>query len=131
MNNFGRLLLMAEEIEACIKDLKLHATQLLSDGKEVQGFKLVRGRSNRAWLDEDVAGEFLSVHLDPEEMFNMKMVSPAQAEKLLDRLLRKDDDFTSLVHKPEGKVTMVVESDKRSAISLNAEAVFAGCASNS
>lgn len=121
------LIPMAEEIEQVIKDLKLLAQQQLSDGKEVPGYKLVRGRSNREWVDEAAAGEFLSVHLDPEEMYNVKLVSPAAAEKLLDRSLRKEDDFTSLFHKPDGKVTLAPASDKRPAISLDASSVFADC----
>lgn len=120
----AELITKAEEVEACIKDLKLHATKLLLDGKEVPGLKMVRGRSNRVWVDVEAAGEFLSSILDPEEMFTMKMVSPAQAEKLLDRDLRKDDSFLSLIDKPEGKATLVPESDKRQAISGGAECVF-------
>jgi len=122
-----KLLPMASEIEACIKDLKLFATQQLSDGKTVKGFKLVRGRSNRVWVDEEAAGEFLSQHLDPEEQFNVKMIGPAAAEKLLDRQLRKEDDFLGLIDKPEGKLTLAAESDKRQAVSQGAEAVFASC----
>ena len=125
-----KLLPMAEQIEAVIKDLKLYATQQLSDGKEVPGFKLVRGRSNRAWADPEAAGEFLASHLEPEDMYEMKMVSPAEAEKLIDRDTRKSDDFLSLVHKPEGKVTLAPESDKRQAISLDGESVFAQCVQN-
>lgn len=127
MDLFGQILQMAEAIEQCVKDLKLHATLLLAEGKEVKGYKLVRGRSNRAWIDETMAGEFLAERLDPEEMYQMKMVSPAQAEKLLDREARKDESFTSLIHKPEGKVTIAPESDKRAPISLDAESVFANC----
>jgi hypothetical protein len=120
-----RLIPMAKEIEQVIKDLTLLAHQQLANGKEVAGYKLVRGRSNRAWVDVEAAGEYLSLHLEPEEMFNVTMVSPAVAEGLLDRARRKEDDFTSLIHKPEGKVTLALESDKRPAISLDASSVFA------
>jgi len=125
VERIAELISKAEEVEACIKDLKLHATKILLDGDEVKGLKLVRGRSNRVWVDIEAAGEFLSTHLDPEEMFSMKMVSPAQAEKLLDRDLRKESDFTSLIDKPEGKPTLVPEADKRMAISGSAECAFA------
>jgi len=119
-----KLLPKAEQIEQVIKDLKLYATQQILAGKEVPGFKLVAGRSNRSWVDPDLAAEFLAKHLDPEEMYEMKLLSPAKAEKVLDRAIRKDDEFLALIEKPEGKPTLVVESDKRPPLKLDASSVF-------
>ena len=125
MDNFGLLLNMAQEIEACIKDLKAHAQHLLMAGKEVKGFKMVAGRSTRVWADENAAVDFLESRVDPEQMYNTKLVSPAQAEKLLDREDKKSEDFQALVYKPPGKPTLAPESDKRKPLSLDACSVFA------
>lgn len=125
MDIFGQVLSMAEEIEAVIKDLKLHATNLLAHGKPVKGYKLVKGRSIRVWADEDLAIEYMTLHCDFEDLFKQKFVSPTQAEKLLGRELKKDEDFLALVYKPDGKATLVHESDKRAPLKLDAESVFA------
>ncbi len=116
MNNFGILLGMAKEIEACIKDFSIHAQHLLEKGQQVKGFKLVAGRSIRKWIDTDLAVEFMATHVDLEDLYETKLISPTKAEKLLPKDQRKDESFTSLVEKPTGRNTLAVESDKRPAI---------------
>lgn len=86
---------------------------MLDEGVEIPGYKIVEGRSNRRWINEDTAAEKLKTKLTEKEMFSLKLISPTQAEKLLGK---KDPLFNSLVEKPEGAPTIARESDKRPAI---------------
>lgn len=92
-----------------------HVTERLESGKGFPGFKLVAGRSLRQWGDESKAEEVLSA-LAGDAAFTRKLVSPAQAEKLLGKA--KAADIADLIVKPEGRPTIAPESDKRPAINL-------------
>lgn len=92
-----------------------HVTERLESGKGFPGFKLVAGRSLRQWGDESKAEEVLS-SLVGDDAFIRKLVSPAQAEKLLGKA--KAADIADLIVKPEGRPTIAPESDKRPAINL-------------
>lgn len=92
-----------------------HVTERLESGKGFPGFKLVAGRSLRQWSDESKAEEVLS-SLVGDDAFTRKLVSPAQAEKLLGKA--KAADIADLIVKPEGRPTIAPESDKRPAINL-------------
>jgi hypothetical protein len=57
-----------------------------------------------------------------EEIYTMKLISPAQAEKLVGK--KKFGELNELVVKPPGKPTLVPDSDKRKAINENVEDMF-------
>jgi len=99
----------------------------IQHGFTVPGYKLVEGKTNRAWADENKAIEWCAKHsVDPDKMFISKFFSPAQAEKVIGAKLKKDPSFTSLVIKPEGSPTLAKESDKRTALTYrSAEQIFA------
>ena len=99
------------------------ATQELSDlmnGAEPQGFKLVAGRTNRTWVDEEAALKLLNNHLTIDELRpRADLISPAQAEKALKGIelsTKFENKLQSLITRPEGKPTLVPEDDKRPAI---------------
>lgn len=119
-----KLLPMAKQIEQVIKDLTAYGQLKLMHGEQVPGYKLVYGRSNRAWADEKAAAHFLAEQLEPEEMYDVKLITPAKAEDKLPREFKKDDRFQCLITKPEGKITMVPEDDKRPPIAISAETAF-------
>ena len=77
------------------------------------GWKLVEGRSNRRYINEDaVAQTVTEAGFDPYETSVMgitamqKQLGKARFEELL----------SGLIEKPQGKPTLVPESDKRPAI---------------
>lgn len=120
-----KLLPMAKQIEQVIKDLTAYGQMKLMHGEQVPGYKLVTGRANRVWVDEKAAATFMAEYLETEEMYDVKLITPAKAEDRLPRELKKVDKFTALISKPEGKPTMVPETDKRPAVSVNPEVIFA------
>ena len=78
----GRYLQNAELLEGWIEDLRKLAHQMLESGKQVPGYKLVNKRATRQWADEKEAVHWLdSKGLEPDQIFEKKMISPAAAEK--------------------------------------------------
>lgn len=101
-------------------------TKLLDDVEEFlratlpPGVKLVQGREgNRAWADEAAAEKLLSSKLKLDERTTRKLISPTQAQELLQNFLDNEKfaaKFNALVVRPEGKPTLALEDDKRPAI---------------
>lgn len=113
-------------IEQWIDDLKDRVFNELKAGRPVQGYKLVAGKlGNREWLDEAKAEAALkTMRLKEHEMYSRKLISPTKADELANpkkgveaRLgERQWQKLQSLIHRPEGKSTVAVESDPRPAI---------------
>lgn len=83
-------------------------------GKEVPGYKVVEGRTQRKWADEALVREILSVDHDPSEFTITKLAGIPAIEKLL----KKDFQplLGDLVVTPQGGPTLVPLSDKRPAM---------------
>ena len=114
----------APVIEAYIKELRLHVHGLIDRGKNVPGWKLVAGRKTRKWEDEKKALDWLlrySTKIHVDNIYEKKFISPAKAEKL-DRTLKKEKGFTTLIVEKTGNPILVVEDDKRPPLKPNLEA---------
>ncbi len=91
-------------------------------GAKLPGFKLVQGRKGaRTWTDRDAAEAAMRrMRLKVEQMYDMKVISPTDAEKLHKAGAigpRQWPELETLVTQSAGKPTLVPESDKRPAIS--------------
>lgn len=103
-------------IESWARAVRDTATDLLNRGTLVPGWKLVAGRSQRRWDDEDVVEKALArAKLKADQRFVKKLISPAQAEKLLG----KDHPVLKHVSRADGAPTIAPETDKRPAIEIN------------
>lgn len=123
----GKRLLELQDVAKYQKDLQDWILKECLAGKDVPGWKAVEGRSVRDWTDMDQAFEkLISNGIVPEEMlWEKKPLTLAQVEKVIG----KKDFETSVgefVTKKPGKPTLVVESDKRKAITnkITAEKAF-------
>lgn len=96
-------------IESWLKAVEENAFEMLMSGDEVKGFKLVEGRSNRRWIDDNNAELVLS-ELIGDKAYTKKLISPTQAVKALGKDKTKIED---LIEKPPGKPTIAPTSDKR------------------
>ena len=96
-------------IESWLSAVEDLALQRLLDGQALPGFKLVEGRSLRQWRNEDEAITRL-VPLLGGDTYTQKVVSPAQAEKLLKK---QKGDIADLIVKPPGKPTIAQSDDAR------------------
>jgi hypothetical protein len=83
-DQMGEWLTRADLIEQWVSDLRALAAQMLEAGVQVPGWKMVPKRALRQWVSEADASAALSdAGLDRADIFVEKIVSPAQAEKLL------------------------------------------------
>jgi hypothetical protein len=99
-------------------DIKDYALQAALGGKRWQGWKLVEGRSNRKYVNEDaVAKAVESAGFDPYEH---KVMGITAMEKTLGKA-KFSELLGGLVEKPQGKPTLVPEGDKRPAINTAAD----------
>ncbi len=89
-----------------------------AEGGELPGFKLVSGkRGARAWASaEEAETTMKAMRLKVGEMYNLNLISPTQAEKLLKEAPRRWKRLQSLVTQPPGKPTLVPVADPRPAL---------------
>jgi hypothetical protein len=100
---------MVDELITWAGDIKEHALQAALRGKHWDGWKLVAGRSNRKYVNDDtVADKVSKAGYDPYEK---KLLGITAMQKLLGKS-KFDELLSGLIEKPEGKPTLVVESDK-------------------
>ena len=94
-------------------DVKEYALQQAISGKEWTGWKLVEGRSNRKYTNEAaVAATVEGAGFDPYER---KVLGVTAMQKLLGKT-RFEELLAPYIEKPQGKPTLVPESDKRPAM---------------
>lgn len=122
VEQIAQVLSRAKMVAGLIKAVKRHAIQMLRLGQEVPGFKLVEGKRNRMWTDELEARRLLETEFDVDEIAPRKLISPAQAEKLLGKKEAKER-LAGLIGKPEGEPTIAPLSDRRKALEPDFQAL--------
>ena len=116
-------LLTDEEVESILsqiddlvnwaEDIKAYALQSAISGKHWSGYKLVEGRATRKYTDERaVAATVMAAGFDPYEK---KLLGITAMTSLLGKKTF-NDLLSSLIAKPQGKPTLVPESDSRPAM---------------
>ena len=114
------ILSKVDDLVAWASDIKDYALQQAISGKVWTGFKLVEGRSNRKYVnDAAVAAAVEKAGFDPYEQ---KLLGITAMQKLLGKA-RFEEVLAGLIEKPQGKPTLVPESDKRPAMN-NAKSDF-------
>ena len=117
----GGMLADATVLEMRIKALREYAHRQLTAGMPVPGWKLVDKRATTRWGDENGAAEFLLFHVEREDIFIEKMVTPAAAKKLIPR--EALDELLGYTTQSSSGTTLVPEDDKREAV-VNLSAVM-------
>ena len=101
------------------EDVKQYALDEAVKGKKWSGYKLVEGRSNRKYTDEKtVADKVTNAGYDPYEK---KVLGITAMTKLLGKK-KFEELLGGLVEKPQGKPTLVSQSDARPEMNLSANA---------
>lgn len=104
------ILTHVDDLVAWATDIKEYALQQAINGKEWTGWKLVEGRSNRRYTNETVVANAVSnAGFDP---YDHKVLGVTAMQKLLGKS-RFDELLTAYIEKPQGKPTLVPDSDKR------------------
>lgn len=107
------ILSRVDDLVAWASDIKEFALQQAVSGKEWRGWKLVEGRSNRRYTNEAAVQQAVTkAGFDP---FEHKLLGITAMQKMLGKA-RFDELLAAFIEKPQGKPTLVPESDKRPAM---------------
>ena len=111
----GDLLIRGQQLVQWYKDLEEYATRALLDGKPIEGWKLVAGRSNRTFTDQDAAIKaVIAAGYDEALVYDRKPKTLSELEKLMGKA-EFAEKIGSFVVKPLGKPTLALATDKREA----------------
>ena len=107
----------ANEITAYATEAAIH------HGKEWNGFKVVEGRSNRKYRDEQLVAEAAKEH-GYTDIYRQSLIPMTEMQKLMGKSAF-EEILGDLIYKPPGKPTLVPNTDKRPAMNVtNAENEF-------
>lgn len=112
-----------DDIKRWLTDLEEEISNRLLKGGTLDGWKMVEGRSNRKIKDPEKLATALLTSYSPELIYKPQELQTLTA---LEKLIGKKkfaENYGDYVYKPEGKPTLVPESDKRPALG-SAEADF-------
>lgn len=111
-----------DELTSWAETLREYALQAALRGKEFPGWKVVAGRANRKFTDENaVAAAVMAAGGDPYEK---KLLGISAMERMLGKK-KFSELLDGLVERPEGKPTLVHDTDKRPEIRMTAKQDFA------
>lgn len=115
-DEISMILERAETFISWVNDVKDYALEKAIGGKSYPGFKLVEGRSNRKYISEDaVVSVVTDAGYDP---FEKKLMGVTAMTKMLGTK-KFNTLLGSLIEKPKGKPTLVPDSDKRPAWTID------------
>jgi hypothetical protein len=118
-DRLGKVYPALDLIDGWMKAVRGRIEYELLQGNAVPGLKLVQGRKGaRKWSSTDEAEALLkSMRLKQDEMYQFKVISPTQAEKLLAKdSPRRWKKAEALIVQPNGSPSVAPESDKRPAL---------------
>ena len=115
LEEIGPILFIADQLKTWAKDIEDYAYDQALKGNPIPQWKLVEGRSNRAFTDKEVAKTKLLTAgyeevkiLKPQELLGITdLETKVLGKKVFKELLAE------LVIKPQGKPVLVPETDKR------------------
>lgn len=116
----SKVLSLAKIINAWVGEVEGYAQRQMESGVRYPGYKLVNKRANRKWVDENAATTVLTNTLG-EGAFTKKLLSVAQAEKMLKKKAKADqqefpfEQFNQLCEKPDAGLTIAPVTDRRKA----------------
>lgn len=111
------------DFESWLKAVKEQAEAAALSGISFPGFKLVEGRSNRKYADEEaIAGALRKAGYKAGQIFKPKaLLGLTEMEKLVGK--KKLEELAgAYIVKPEGAPTLVPDTDKRPALNTGAQA---------
>lgn len=124
-------------IRQMIEGVEAEALRRFEAGQPIEGLKAVRGRGSRAWMydEEATAKSLIKFGIPKSAIYQTKLVSPAQVEKLTwekrDGTKKQLTDKqlkvlqSEYIKKSDGKLCVVPETDDRPAVTISAAGMFA------
>jgi hypothetical protein len=120
-----------EDVLSKLSDLTKWANEIMAyatdaavnHGKDWSGFKVVEGRSNRKYKDEDKVADVAKAN-GYKDIYRQSLITLTEMEKLMGKVEFKEV-LGDLIIKPKGKPALVPLSDKRKALNVsNAKTEF-------
>ena len=99
IEKLAKMLEWESAVKALFEAVKDVIREKLSNGEIVPGWKLVEGRANRQWIDEQKVIEEFAPTLGEAALYERKFLSPAKLEKVIGKKHKIDH----LVYKPVGE----------------------------
>lgn len=117
------ILTKLDDLTSWANDVKHYAlSAAINQGKRWHGFKLVEGRSNRRYVDEEAVAK-AAKDAGYHDIYRQSLIPLTEMERLLGKK-RFQEILGALVEKPPGKPTLVPFTDKRPAINVSAKNDF-------
>ena len=114
-----------DELQKWANDIQAYALdKAVNENKKWDGFKLVEGRSSRKYSDEEaVSKTLIDAGYKEDDIYSKNLLGITAMEKAVGKKKFKEL-LNNLVYKPQGKLTLVAQSDKRPEIKNTAELDF-------
>jgi len=108
----AEILSVADDLAKWAADIYAFATdEAITHGRQWSGFKLVEGRSNRKYSSEEDVEE-AAKKAGYTDIYRHTLIGITEMEKLMGKK-KFGEILGSLVYKPQGKITLAPEADKR------------------
>jgi hypothetical protein len=114
------ILALLDDLASWANDIRDYALQAALHGKQWRGYKLVEGRSNRRYSNEDAVAEAAKA-AGYRDIYKQSLITITEMEKLMTKA-KFNEILGGLIEKPPGKPTLVPLSDKRPKYKLNSAA---------
>lgn len=113
-NEIEDILALLDDLTSWANGIKEYALQAALQGKQWNDYKVVEGRSNRRYNNEDAVAEVAKAagYLD---IYKQSLLTITEMEKLMGKT-KFSEILSNLIEKPPGKPTLVLLSDKRPAM---------------
>ncbi len=123
-DEIAEVLTKADALKRWAEEIYTYAqNEAVTNHKEWPGFKLVLGRSNRKYTDEEDVAK-AAKDAGYTDIYKQSLIGITEMEKLMGKK-KFNEILGAYVYKPDGKVTLVPDSDKREAVQIStAEADF-------
>ncbi|WP_196007889.1 DUF2800 domain-containing protein [Clostridium tyrobutyricum] len=114
-----------DELQKWANDIQAYALdKAVNENKKWDGFKLVEGRSSRKYSDEEaVSKTLIDAGYKEGDIYSKNLLGITAMEKAMGKKKFKEL-LNNLVYKPQRKLTLVAQSDKRPEIKSTAEVDF-------
>ena len=96
--------------------VKEYTFQTALQGKKWDGWKLVEGRSNRRYKDEDAVAK-AAQEAGYKDIYKKSLITITEMQALMGKK-KFDEVLGALITKPTGKPALVPESDKRPVLNI-------------
>lgn len=106
----------AEYLDAWLRSVEQFAEDQAKGGIAIPGYKLVKKRSNRKWLDVEKTEKELKPKFGKKIYAEPEILSPAQMEKMIGKKEGGEMIVETLSESPDAGVVLVPEDDKRPAV---------------